>query len=248
MFDRLGREWAAADRAVGVLPSTRLAGNGSGCRRRYSGVRHEPVFEDALTAELQRGERLLWSGQPDTRRWFVPDAQGRLSTSLAAGAFMIFFSAIVLTSSLDSGVSVVGLFFSMGGLLFAGLGLYLVAGRVIVRRYFGARTAYGLTNLRALVIKPMWRGGRQTAFVWLASGPAVNQRVFPDGHGTVWIGATIYQQAAWFAGDPGWYVAKPYERQLATFWNVPDAAEVSRLAARLISEAATISDSEPSFR
>ncbi|HEV3230063.1 MAG TPA: hypothetical protein VGY97_11345 [Solirubrobacteraceae bacterium] len=209
-------------------------------------VLHDPLFDDSLIAELQRGERLLWSGQPDTGRWFVPDVQGRLQMSLAAGAFMIFLAAIILTSNLRSGVSAVGLFFSLGGALFAALGLYLIAGRVIVRRYFGRRTAYGLTNLRALVIKPTWRGGCQTAFVWLASGPAVNQRIRPDGHGTVWIGATIYQQAAWFAGDPGWYVAKPYERQLVTFWNIADAADVSRLAARLISEAETISGSAPS--
>ncbi|MHB8691149.1 MAG: hypothetical protein ACYDHH_07875 [Solirubrobacteraceae bacterium] len=209
-------------------------------------VLHDPVFGDSLITELQRGERLLWSGQPDTSRWFVPDDQGRLQVSLAAGAFMIFLSAIIVTSSLGSGVSAVGLFFSMWGLLFAALGLYLIPGRVIARRYFGRTTAYALTNLRALAIKPTWRGGRQTAFVWLAAGPAVNQRMLSDGHGTVWIGATIYQQAAWFAGDPGWYAAKPYERQLVTFWNIADAAEVSRLAAQLISEAEATSEPAPS--
>lgn len=196
-------------------------------------MRHEPQFEDALSAALQQGERLLWSGGPDTRRWFVPDAKGRLEMSVAAGAFLIFFSAIVLGSSLRSGLSAVGLLFSLGGLLFGALGLYLIGGRVIVRRYLGARTAYALTNLRALVIRPTWRGERKAASVWLASGPAVTQRILPNGHGTVWIGATIYQQAAWFAGDPGWYVAKPYERQLVTFWNIPNAAAVSRLATEL---------------
>jgi hypothetical protein len=119
----------------------------------------------------------------------------------------------------------------------------LLLGRFIARRYFGRRTTYALTNLRALVITPKWRGGRQAAFVWLASGPGVNERISRDGHGTVMIGATIYQQAAPLAADPGWFCLRPSlslpsdQRHPIAFWNIADAAEVSRLAAELISDA-----------
>jgi hypothetical protein len=198
----------------------------------------DPVADEALISELQRGERLLWSGRPDTSRCFVPDEPPRLVLTLGAGAYALVLSAIILRSTLNSGWSWFDLLPATAGLVFAVLGLYLVAGRVIARRYIGARTAYGLTNLRALVVKPSLRGGRHATFVWFASAPAITLRRGRDGHGIVMIGATIYQRAAWFAGDPGWIQVKPYERPLAAFWNIADAAEVSRLAGRLIGQAA----------
>jgi hypothetical protein len=186
-------------------------------------------LDESLVAELQRGERLLWSGRPDTSRWLVADDPPLLLLSLGAGAFALGVVALVWATSLGSGVSAFGLFSSMLSLPLGACGLYLLVGRFIARRYFGRRTAYGLTNLRALVIKPKLRDGSQTAFVRLASGPGVSERTRQDGHGTVMIGATIYQQAAWFAGDPGWFLLKPYERPRVAFWNIADAAEVSRL-------------------
>lgn len=208
---------------------------------------HDPVFDESLIPELQPGERLLWSGRPDTSRWLVPDDPW-LGLVLAGGLFDLGLSAIILSSNLRADVSGFDLVAVLLGLLFAGFGLYLVIGRFIVRRYFGRRTAYGLTNLRALVIKPTWRGGRQTAFVWLTSGPGVNERISRDGHGTLMIGATIYQQGAPLAADPGWFLFRPAwsypsdQPPLVAFWNIADAAEVSGLAAQLISEASAVSE------
>jgi hypothetical protein len=84
--------------------------------------------------------------------------------------------------------------------------------------------------------------------VWLASDPAVYRRNGHDGHATVMIGATLYQRAAVHAGDPGWFLGKPYERPRVAFWNIADAAEVSRLAARLIDEAQSLSQPARSLR
>jgi hypothetical protein len=193
-------------------------------------------LDDRLTAELQPGERVVWSGQPDTSRWFPPDEPGRVAMNRAVGAFAIALSALILGTNLSDGISVFDAFPIVAGLVFAVLGLYLLPGRVIARRYFGRRTTYALTNLRALVIRPARSVGRRMSSVLLASSPTVSERIYDDGYGTVWIGATIYQRAAWFAGDPGWLNVKPYERQDVTFWNIPEAAEVSRLARQLISE------------
>ena len=205
-------------------------------------MRCDPVFDESLIAELQPGERLLWSGRPDTSPWLVPDDRTTLPISVCAAVFTIGFAAIIVTSTMGSGVSAFGVFASLWGLMLAGFGLYVAVGRLFARRYFGPRTVYGLTNLRALVSKPGWRGGRQTTFVWLASGLAVYQRNCHNGHATVMIGATLYQRAAVHAGDPGWLLAKPYERPLAAFWNIADAAEVSCLAERLIGEAQSLSE------
>jgi hypothetical protein len=157
----------------------------------------------------------------------------RLALSLAAGAFLSFLAAVILDSNLRSGFSPV----AVVGVVPAATELYLLVGGVIARRYLGRRTAYALTDRRALVVRPVWRGGRRGAVIRLAEGPAVTQRALGDRHGTVWIGGTIYQRATWFAGDPGWYAAKPYERQDVTFWNIPDADEVSRLAVAAIRQA-----------
>jgi hypothetical protein len=204
-----------------------------------------PVFDESLIAELQRGERLLWSGRPDTSRWLVPEDLAKLPLSLGAAMFTILLDTLIVKSTIfESGVSALNVCVSLWGLLFAGLGVYVGFGRLIVRRYFGPRTVYGLTNLRALVIRPGWRGGRQMSFVWLGTRPSVNQRTGRDGHGTVMIGATIFQQWAWYAGDPGWFSPKSYERPLVAFWNIADAAEVSRLAARLIAEAQVVDETQ----
>jgi hypothetical protein len=183
--------------------------------------------------ELEDGEKLLWSGMPDVSRWWRPGDPGRLALSLAAGAFLILLATIIIYSNVHFGFSVV----SFVGLVPATIGLYMLGGRVIARCYIGHRTAYGITDRRALVVRPKWWGQREISAVRLAEGPSVSQELLRDGHGTVWIGATIYQRFAWFGGDPGWYAAKPYERQDVTFWNIAEAEEVSRLAAGAIASA-----------
>ena len=201
----------------------------------------DQVRDEPLIAELQPGERLRWSGRTRHEPLARPRRPGDAPRRPGCGPVRVHLGGDHVTSTISSGGSPFDVFLLLWGLLFAAFGLYLVPGRLIARRYLGRRTAYALTNLRALVIKPTWRAGRQTAFVWLATGPAVSQRTRRDGRGTVMIGATIYQQAAVLAGDPGWFLAKSYERPLVAFWNIADAAEVSRLAARLISEAKTAS-------
>ena len=174
-------------------------------------------------------ERLVWSGRPDTSRWVVPGGGPQSTLCFAAGLFATALSLLILATTVRDGVSAIDLLFVLMGSAFAALGLYLLVGRVVARRFIGRRTTYGLTDLRGLVVRP-----RRTSIVWLRDAPAVSERIRPDGHGTVMIGASIYQRAAWFAGDPGWYFARPWERSEVAFWNIPDAAEVARLATELI--------------
>jgi hypothetical protein len=199
----------------------------------------DPVAVELLRSELQEGERLLWSGRPDTRRLLVRSDAFLVPFSLMWAGFTIFWEAGVLTAKTTSGGDRYGLFFVLWGLPFVAIGLYLVVGRLVARRYFGPRTAYAITDRRAIVLKPARGGRRNVTSVWLASAPAVSRRAAAKGHGTVLIGSMPVSQMAAVAGDPGWVFNHTIGDAVVAFWNISDADEVGRLATRLISEART---------
>jgi hypothetical protein len=123
----------------------------------------DPAAADQVGAELQFGERVLWSGRPDSRSWFVSSDLYLVPFSLLWGAFAIFWEASAVTSH-------GGLFFDVWGVPFVAIGLYMIAGRFIVRRRLMRRTAYAITEQRAIAIRPTWRGGRETTSVWFEIG------------------------------------------------------------------------------
>ncbi len=152
------------------------------------------------------------------------------------GGLAIFWEASALTVKTPSGSGGSGILFQLWGLPFVAIGLYMIFGRFIARRYFGRRTAYAITDQRALVLKPTWRGGRHSTSVWLASAPPVSQRASRRGHGTVLLGSMPMSQMASMVGDPGWILGGSSDT-VVVFWNISDAAEVGGLATRLIGEA-----------
>jgi hypothetical protein len=188
-----------------------------------------------LEPELQPGERLQWAGRPDTKRLLVSSDLFLIPLSLMWGGFAIFWEASVLTAETTSGGERYDWFFKLWGVPFVLIGLYLIVGRFAARRYLGGRTAYALTDRRALVRRPTWRGGLYTTSVWLSSSPSVTQRAAANGHGTVVLGSVPMPQMAAIAGDPGWIGGRGLGDTVAAFWNIPDAADVGGLATRLIS-------------
>ncbi len=200
-------------------------------------MRLDSASEEALTPELQPGERALWSGRPGTERWFVPSDLFLIPFSLMWGGFAIFWEASALIAKTPSGSGRYGILFQLWGLPFVAIGLYMIFGRFIARRYFGRRTAYAITDRRALVLKPTWRGGRHLTSVWLVSAPPVSQRATRRGNGTVLLGSMPMSQMASFVGDPGWILGGGSSDTVVVFWNISDAAEVGGLATRVISEA-----------
>lgn len=110
----------------------------------------ESEISAALRPYLLPGERLVWTGQPMTGLRFT-----------AYDVFLIPFS-LVWTGivALASGASLVG---SMRGetmfplsvvpFFMLAVGLYFVAGRFFVDAWVRGRTAYGLTDRRAVVLR-----------------------------------------------------------------------------------------------
>jgi hypothetical protein len=113
--------------------------------RAWSGRSESPP--DMLTAALESNERLIWWDRP--RRGLV---------LRSADAFLIPFSLVWVS------IPSIGVFSTFRGaapspislvpFLFVAAGLYLLVGRFFYDAWRRARTVYGLTNSRALIVQP----------------------------------------------------------------------------------------------
>lgn len=193
----------------------------------------DPAAADQVRAELQPGERVLWSGRPDSRSLFVTSDLYLVPFSLLWCGFAIFWEASVLSSHGNA-------FFDVWGVPFVAVGLYMVAGRFIVRQRLIRRTAYAITEQRAIAVRPTWRGGRETTSVWFASSPPVSQGAVRNGRGTVIVGTSPpTRQRSMVLGDPGLPFSMASAAGCVALWNIADAQEVAKVATRQIIEART---------
>jgi hypothetical protein len=158
---------------------------------------HRPA--GLVEQELQHGERMLWHGAPDRSRWFQPQDALLIPFSLMWGGFAIFWEVGVL-SSRGARNSII---FPLWGIPFVCVGLYLIFGRLFVRRWLLAHTAYALTDRRAISVAPAFRGGKRVSSVWLGSYPPIDKRVGRNGRGTLWIGTFPIGPRS-IMTDPGW--------------------------------------------
>jgi len=130
-------------------------------------VQHE------LRPELGPGERLLWSGMPRQGVVFRP-IDLFLIPFILLWAGIPTFAALGLLKS-DRGVGIGDFFF----LPFILIGAYLLVGRFIVDAKQRARTFYGVTNQRVLIVRTWWR--RRTTSLKLGFLPDVSLSPGPLG-------------------------------------------------------------------
>jgi hypothetical protein len=155
--------------------------------------------QNRVARELESGERLLWNGRPNSRRWLYAQDAVLVPFSIMWGGFAIFWEASVLSSS-GARNSVI---FPLWGVPFVLIGLYLMVGRFFARRWMRRRTLYAVTDQRVISIVPSWLRGERTTSVWLGSYPPVEKRLARDGQGTLWIGLFPLTNR-WLATDSGW--------------------------------------------
>jgi hypothetical protein len=189
---------------------------------------------DLIEHELQRGERLLWQGAPDSGRWFQPQDAILLPFSLLWGGFAIFWEVSVLSSG-SARSSVIA---PLWGIPFICVGLYLIFGRVLVRRWLLAHTAYALTDRRAITIARALSGGNRVSSVWFGSYPQVDKRVARNGRGTVWIG-TFPSWARTMITDPGWPGLGRGTGNAMVFMEIEDPERVYSLISERLSKQAS---------
>ena len=110
-----------------------------------------PEPGEIISRHLEPGESLLWAGQPRKGVRFQSADIFLVPFSLMWGGFAIFWEAMVLTMS-HRHTKAIPLFFSLWGIPFVLVGLYLIFGRFLVDAFRRSNTYYGLTDRRAIII------------------------------------------------------------------------------------------------
>lgn len=98
-----------------------------------------------ISAELGGDETLLWSGRPVQGLRLVLGDALMIPFSLLWGGFAIFWEVMVFHSGAPW-------FFRLWGVPFVCVGLYLIVGRFFADAWLRARTRYGVTNQRVLIV------------------------------------------------------------------------------------------------
>ena len=153
--------------------------------------------DQAISAEIAPGERLLWSGRPAGGILFHRGDVFLIPFSLLWAGFAIFWEITAARSR-------AGAFFSLWGLAFVLIGLYFVAGRFIVDAWQRGQTAYGLTNQRAIIVSRALGGGRRVKSLPLRALSEVTLSERPDGSGTITLGQVAGLWTMAFVGDAAW--------------------------------------------
>jgi len=146
-----------------------------------------------LQRELGARERLLWSGQPKRGLMLRASDGFLIPFSLLWCGFAIFWEWQVLRGGAPG-------FFALWGIPFVLIGLYLVIGRFFVDALQRARTCYGLTNERILIISGVF--SRSTRSLDLESLPELSLSEGRHGGGTIALGRGG-SPSGWLQG-PGW--------------------------------------------
>jgi Bacterial PH domain len=151
--------------------------------------------EQKLTPELGRGERLLWSGMPrqglrlQTSDWFL------VPFSLLWGGFALFWEFMVIRGGAP-------VFFTLWGVPFVVMGLYLIVGRFFADSYQRARTYYGVTDQRVLILGGLFN--RQTTSIALQTLGEVSIAERRDRSGSITFGTPNATYPAWWGSSwPG---------------------------------------------
>ncbi|HEX2764001.1 MAG TPA: hypothetical protein VHM92_09220 [Allosphingosinicella sp.] len=125
---------------------------------------------------LMPGERLIWTGTPPRGLRLGGYDFFYIPFSLMWGGFAIFWNVMVWTRGAP-------LLFTIWGLPFLLVGLYLIVGRFLHDAALRAATVYGLTDRRLLILRTWWRRGLRSHD--LGNVPALEMKEHPDGRGTL---------------------------------------------------------------
>ena len=167
--------------------------------------------ENQIVPFLMPNESLLWSGRPRQGVLFRPADAYLIPFSLLWAGFAVFWEFGVITSGAP-------LFFTIWGVPFVLVGLYIVIGRFFVDAWVRSRTAYALTTQRVLIV-----GGHRTHSVKslrLNGLPEMSFTQRSDGSGSITFGAST----PWWAVVSGWPGAT--KSQTPAFESVNDVRSV----------------------
>jgi hypothetical protein len=146
-------------------------------------------LESALASYLDRDEHLLWSGQPRHGLCFRAQDALLIPFSLLWGGFAVFWEMSVIVSGAPFD-------FILWGIPFVLVGCYIVFGRFFVDAHNRARTFYGVTNERILIVSGTFTQKVKSLQLRTLTDVSMTQR--GDGSGTITFGPI--QFASTFTG------------------------------------------------
>jgi hypothetical protein len=188
---------------------------GSALQQRATVPAHVDPFDEHLVA----GEKVLWVGRPDPAKRFSKSDRVAVPFSLMWGGFAIFWETVAIAGGAG--------FFTLFGVPFVALGLYMMVGRFVYKARVKRRTWFAVTNKRVLKLVRRKNGDTMEA-LFLDSIPVVNRDVGADGSGSVIFGSGNRWQADLapisFTSDAQVPLA---------FYDIPDAAHVAELVTQL---------------
>jgi hypothetical protein len=167
-----------------------------------------------ITAALDRGERVLWSGQPRQGLMLRGADALAIPFSLFWGGFICFFEWNAIHTNADPSMMIFGIPFVLAA-------IYLMVGRFFVDAAARRRTFYALTNERILIVSGSWN--RNVKSLSLRTLDQVDLSSRASGDGTISFGRSMYGGFA----IPGWPGMKGYLPSM--FDMIPDAADVANL-------------------
>jgi hypothetical protein len=180
------------------------------------------IFQD----ELQQGERILWSGQPETSAFFTGADFYLVPFSILWGGFAIFWEVMVIKTIGRAGSEKFGIGGALFGIPFVLMGLYFIFGRFFWKTYKKRRTYYAVTDKRVIVLTLLANKNVQADFIDRI--PTMNLSTRPDGTGTITFGNTPGVSGMY--GNTGMdFFGSFYGQSAPTFYDIKDADRVYRL-------------------
>ena len=148
------------------------------------------VATTELERELGAGEQVLWSGQPKHGLRLRAADAFLIPFSLLWAGFAVFWESAVISSGAP-------FFFILWGIPFLCAGAYITIGRFFVDAALRAKTWYGVTNERILIIGGLVN--RTVKSLPLRSLPEIALEQRQDGSGTITFGSSL-PFASWYRG------------------------------------------------
>ena len=185
------------------------------------------VDSSSIARELNSGERLLWQGHPRGGiRLRAMDAY-LIPFSLVWSGFVFFASFGALTTAKRNS----GDWFALFPLaLFVVVGLYLLVGRFLADAMMRARTEYGLTSRRAIIVSGMF--SRNVKSIELRSTSEISLSEKSDGSGTITFGATPFgwwmQRNPWSFGSSSAMPAFEMIEDVRSVYNMIDQMRAAK--------------------
>ncbi len=157
--------------------------------------------QTVIAPYLDPGERLLWSGQPLGGVRFRAQDAILIPFSLVWGGFAVFWETMALTMVRGHAPFPISLVFPLFGLPFVAVGLYMIFGRFFVDARTRARTFYGVTNERVIILSGLFSRQVKSLQLRTLSDVSLNER--SDGSGTISFGATN-PFSMWMGAGASW--------------------------------------------